>query len=182
MDASKSFNKFTRNDVYEWVPQAELIERLSKQNIVITAATLRNWEKAGLITPPYRTGRRGGKITLYPEFVLAECYAVYLLSQPNQKIEGIPIPKFSLAMLGEVRKDTLKNNFHLHKYPVPEEHYQSDTGQIDEADLLEVLQNTDFKNLSLAEITSECGKIFVTCLWVLALQKGCEFFLTEYRR
>ena len=82
----------------------EVLGRLAKVGINITAQTLRNWERDQLITSPTRGAGYGGKWSEYPNYVLAECYAAHMLLQVlPKKIIDKDVPKFSVKLLAEAR-------------------------------------------------------------------------------
>ena len=82
----------------------DMLQRLAAVDFVVTMQSLRNWEKDGLVTPPFRTSGYGGRQTYYSEYALAECYAAHMLLHVlPKKIQDKSIPKFSIEMLAAAR-------------------------------------------------------------------------------
>ena len=196
---------------YEVIDQPVLLEKLSRFDISISSATLRNWEKSDLLIPPYRSGRRGGRVTQYYDFVLAECYAVYTLTN-ERSIAGVSIPRFSLSDLGMARTKLYKLNFKLKDYPdIPKNSPRTDDSDMPDlktdhfedrdkyfqiplgkrhiyfnedntiVELYDILH--DYRtHQSLTSTLSFYGELYAMGLWILGLQKGSELFLEKYRK
>jgi len=185
------------------LPQPELLLRLADHNISITSQTLRNWEKNALIIPPKRGGKRGGRTSDYCEFVLAEAFAVYTLTQAEipLHISGteVQLPKFSLLHLSIAREQVRKANCLVPNFPAPP--FDSVGGVLqkyDTTEFKESLPKPDFSVLKSGKLSVNAAHKLVECdiathfqyhffqtlyiSWFNAVSQGCDVFLSHYKR
>ena len=184
---------------YDQITQSELLNRLEAVGISVTPQTIRNWEKARLIIPPYRSGQRGGRITEYSEFVLAEVYAIYHLMQGYVIVDNFPLPKLTMMHLALARQ--LQIGYRPDDYPKPPTDkfiyytssdpqksvipnmkmviYDEQTpGYIGDDNLRDAIDDLPNKKRELSHI-------FINILekaWRCAIDDGCKQFLYVYHQ
>lgn len=173
---------------YAIISQAALMERLKRKNIHTTAQTLRDWERMGIILPPYRGETMRGRKAEYSEFVLAECFAAnHLVRGDLSPAEGMFIPRLALELLGSTVSALRQSD----AYVVP--HYPPPPREADYPLLPPCRQTNEPKTRPL-ELPKQIldDPVFAYVLWMHIQETarlawlwtvwiGCELFLTEYR-
>lgn len=182
--------------MYEELSQPELMDRLSESGIQLTTQTLRNWERNHLIIPPRREGGRGGKKSIYCEYVLAECYASHKLLQDKDFIEkGLLLPRINAETLSQARKDCEYYPVHFPCPPSDEHLYYVNRGEtslkvtITEDGIRKIPcdYNSAPKKENLPSFENHEAKLvyhykeFLQLLWFRYVSAGCEEFLVKYK-
>lgn len=182
---------------YKELLQPELMERLAEAGIKVTTQTLRNWERSGLIIPPRREGGRGGKKSLYCEYVLAECYAANMLLQEKLIVgTGVVLPRVSAEALSKAREFC---RYYPQQYPCPPRDQHIYYHGMNNSGTKVAIINETIKRLPADyQAIPAAGEVkafkdyeekmihyyseFLQLLWFRFITEGCEQFLQKYRR
>ena len=180
---------------YQWLPQPLFLDKLATAGIDITAVTLRNYEKHSLIITPMRAGKRGGRITKYCEYSLAEVFAAYTLLLADMPInvdeEVITLPRFSLKQLSMARQQLWQSGVQVNgfqnplakgktyypKQPLNPELPKPDF-VVDDANILQTV-TVNGSNVSDPLMYHFFQTLYLA--WFTALKTGCEKFLSAYK-
>ena len=182
---------------YQWLPQPVFLDKLSTAGINLTAVTLRNYEKYSLIITPMRAGKRGGRITKYCEYSLAEVFAAYTLLLADLPInvngEVITLPRFSLRQLSMARQQLWQSGVQVNGFQNPMIFAKGKT-YYPKQPLNPKLPKPDFvvgDDNILQIITLESSNVgdplmyhffqTIYLAWFTALKTGCEKFLSDYK-
>lgn len=193
------------NSEYVWDSQEGFLNKLSAVDIKITAETLRNWERKGLITPPRRSGQSKGRRVEYSDYALAETFAVYNLTGAQLSFQiselNLSVPKFTLAQLAVARNVLLKHNYYVPHFPKPPKASGSTgyfdftaVGLFDAYDKFPPIEFSINSDGTIIKNTPEIVKVDLSdyvlnqiiqstyISWFYALSLGCKKLLKEYRK
>lgn len=182
---------------YQWLPQPIFLDRLASAGVDITAVTLRNYEKYSLIITPMRAGKRGGRITKYCEYSLAEVFAAYTLLLADLPInvngEVIALPRFSLKHLSMARQQLWQSGVQVNGFQNPMTFAKGKTYYprqslnpelpkpnfvVGNANILQTVA-VNVSNVSDPLMYHFFQTLYLS--WFTALKGGCEKFLSDYK-
>ena len=182
---------------YQWLPQPVFLGKLAMAGIDITAVTLRNYEKHSLIITPMRAGKRGGRITNYCEYSLAEVFAAYTLLLADMPInvngELITLPRFSLKQLSMARQQLWQSGVQVNGFqnPVifakckiyyPKQPLNPEIPKPDfVVDNVNILQTVAVNGSNVSDPLMYHFFQTLYLAWFTALKTGCEKFLSAYK-